>query len=460
MKSSNCYGIVLFPLPFHGHMTPMLHLANALHSKGFSITIIHTKFGAPNVESYPRFAFRSIDDGIRESRCSDENIMGLFDILVQKCKKLFEDCLSEVLNESDASCPIACLISDPMWLFPGEVVGRFNLKNLALRTGSFTASVVYNSVEILIQNGYYSAQEVTPNKPITEFPPLKVKDLPVLYGDTKQNYLSFFSDYAAAIRTSSGFICNSFDELEPAALSMIRQDIPIPNFPVGPIHKHSTTTATKKKDHVSISWLNKQPARSVIYVSYGSTASVSEADFLEIALGLAQSQQQFLWAVRPGLIRNSKWIDPLPDGFMETVSGRGCIVEWAPQREVLAHPAIGGFLSHCGWNSVLESVAEGVPLICLPCFADQMMNARCVSDLWRVGIRLESGPRKEEIAAAIRRLMVEEEGQEIKDRMTCLKEKADVAIQGGTSCQAMEKLVAYILSFASSKQCQCQCQCQ
>ncbi|KAL6128161.1 hypothetical protein ACLB2K_071517 [Fragaria x ananassa] len=117
----------------------------------------------------------------------------------------------------------------------------------------------------------------------------------------------------------------------------------------------------------------------------------------------------------------------------------GHIVKWAPQKEVLAHQAVGVFWTHNGWNSTLESICEGVPMICIPFFAEQMVNARYVSDVWKVGVRLELGIKREEIEAAIRRLMMEKEGEEIRDRVSKLKDMANICLkQGGPSYQALD----------------------
>ncbi|XP_021904070.1 UDP-glycosyltransferase 76B1-like [Carica papaya] len=142
-----------------------------------------------------------------------------------------------------------------------------------------------------------------------------------------------------------------------------------------------------------------------------------------MAWGLADSKQPFLWAVRPGLVDGSDWIEPLPDGFMEIVGGLGHIVKWAPQQEVLAHPATGAFWTRSGWNSTLESICAGVPMICQPNFGDQRINARYVSDVWRVGIHLEYKMERKEMERAIRRIMVEAEGEEIRARNQALKKK-------------------------------------
>lgn len=136
-------------------------------------------------------------------------------------------------------------------------------------------------------------------------------------------------------------------------------------------------------------WLDKQANNSVIYVSLGSLASMEAGEFAEMAWGLANSGQPFLWVVRPGSVGGSEWIELLPEGFKEATPETGCIVRWAPQKDVLAHRAVGGFWTHCGWNSTLESISEGVPMICRPCFGDQNVNARYLCHVWRVGLELE-----------------------------------------------------------------------
>ena len=193
---------------------------------------------------------------------------------------------------------------------------------------------------------------------------------------------------AKETKASSGIIWNSFEELEESALVRLHQDFPIPLFLVGPFQKYFPTSSSSllAHDQSSITWLDTQTPKSVIYVSFGSIAAMDEDEFLEIAWGLANSNQPFLWVVRPaGLVRGYEWLEPLPEGFLEMVCGRGHLVKWAPQQEVLAHPAIGGFWTHNGWNSTLEAVSEGVPMICLPYFGDQRVNARYVSQVWELG---------------------------------------------------------------------------
>lgn len=168
---------------------------------------------------------------------------------------------------------------------------------------------------------------------------------------------------------------------------------------------------------------------------------------MEIAWGLANTNQPFLWVVRPGLLQRSEWLEKLPQGYLEALDGKGHIVKWAPQKKVLAHPAVGLFWTHNGWNSTLESISEGVPMVCMPHFADQMVNARYVSDVWRVGLQLENGIKRDEIEKTIQKLMAEKEGEEIKDEMSMLKEKTNLSLrEGGSSYQSLDGLVNHILS--------------
>lgn len=169
-------------------------------------------------------------------------------------------------------------------------------------------------------------------------------------------------------------------------------------------------------------------------------------ELLEMAWGLANSKQPFLWVIRPGSVDDQEWNKLLPEGFMEAVEGNGYIVKWAPQKEVLAHGAVGGFWSHCGWNSTLESISEGVPMICKPMFGDQRVNARYVSHEWKIGIQLQNMFERGEIQRAIKRLMVDKEGEEMRQRAKDLKEMvADCIREGGSSYNSLNQLIELII---------------
>ncbi|KAL3833982.1 hypothetical protein ACJIZ3_008718 [Penstemon smallii] len=438
--------IIFFPLPLQGHINPMLQLANILHSIGFSITIIHTKLNSPNPTNYPHFTFHQILSEFDEY----SDILSLLTMLNEKCVEPFKQALSELLGDKSGD-PIGCLISDAILYFTSDVAKSFNLPRIVLRTGGVASFLTFAAFPVLLQKGYLPIQDSRLEEPIIELPPLRVKDLPVIKTSQPEKLYSLLHNMIQETKSSSGLIWNTFEELEQPSLTKLRQDFPIPIFPIGPFHKHiaSSSSSLIPEDQSSISWLDKQANSSVVYVSFGSIASIEEKDFLEIAQGLESSKHPFLWVVRPGLIRGADWLEPLPQDFLDLLNGRGHIVKWAPQVEVLVHRAVGAFWTHNGWNSTLESICEGVPMICMPCFTDQLVNARYVSDVWGVGLQLENGNlERGEIEKAIQKVMVEKEGEEIRERVLCLKEKASICLRpGGSSYESLKSLKNYISLF-------------
>ncbi|KAH9602470.1 hypothetical protein KSS87_001061 [Heliosperma pusillum] len=443
----NCR-ILMFPAPFQGHITPMMHLANLLYCKGFSITVIHSTYNPINPTNFPNMTFHSLDDGLCEaySKCPPTDSFKVLADMNSACKEPFRECISVILKDAAAETdqdPVTCLIADPMFLFAGVVADTFNLPRIALRTGSLSTCVVYNSFSSLCEKGYFPLDETKLDDPIPEFRPLKLRDFPA---ETRHHLLT---NVLNEIKTSQGIICNTFEELEDAFIARLEQIVPFPIFPIGPIHKYlpALQVSIWTEDQTSIAWLNTKAPKSVLYVSFGSVAAMSEAEFLEVAWGLADSEQPFLWVVRSGLIQGSDNSYPLPEGYEDIVSKRGLIVRWAPQAKVLSHPAVGGFWTHSGWNSTMESISEGVPMLCLPFFGDQPMNARYVSEEWKIGLQLEKGMKREYISKAIRKLMVEEEGKEMRNRITCLKEKADLCLtEGHSSYKYLDRLISYLLA--------------
>ncbi|KAF8021997.1 hypothetical protein BT93_G2202 [Corymbia citriodora subsp. variegata] len=452
MNQRNNHRLVLFPLPLQGHINPMLQLGQILHARGFSITILHTNFNSLDPSSHPHFAFRSIADGLDQSKASLSDIPGLISLLNTRCASPFEECMREMVSSPGGDAvPIACVISDTRFSFTCGVAERLKVRALMLRTGGATSLHVYSILPVLKEKGYFSIDGSRSEEAVKEFPPLQVRDIPGVNLQKPEMALQFFDNMIKVIKSSPGVIFNTFEELEHPALTSVREVLPVPDFVIGPFPKCCVTSSSSSllaEDRSCISWLDKQPLKSVIYVSFGSMAVVSEAEILEIALGLADSEQPFLWVVRPRSVRDPEWLQKLPCHFLEALERRGKIVKWAPQMEVLAHPAVGAFWTHNGWNSTLESISEGVPMLCMPCFSDQGVNARYVSDVWRVGVHLNGGLERENIARAIKRLLVEREGEEIRERALVLKEKASASgRQGGSSYQALDALISHILSF-------------
>ncbi|TVU39884.1 hypothetical protein EJB05_13328, partial [Eragrostis curvula] len=286
--------------------------------------------------------------------------------------------------------------------------------------------------------------------PVKELPPLRVRDLVYSGRSNHEMLCELIARATETVRKSAGLLINTFDALEARELQRINDELDTTLvLPIGPLHKltsKSTGSSLLNQDYSCIEWLDKHPSRSVLYVSFGSLASMNKNEFEEVAWGLANSGHPFLWVIRPGLVHGLD-DSQIPDEVKVAVEGRGKLIYWAPQQEVLAHHAVGGFWTHNGWNSTLESISEGIPMICRPKFTDQMMNARYVEEVWGVGFELEGELERGKVEMAIRKLMLERDGDEMRERAKKLKKKVAECLKvGGSSRTAIDKLVHFIHS--------------
>jgi hypothetical protein len=192
-----------------------------------------------------------------------------------------------------------------------------------------------------------------------------------------------------------------------------------------------------------VKWLDGQEPCSVIYVCFGSITVMSDEELLEFAWGLEASRQPFLWAIRPDLLHGQSAV--LPCDFLEKVEGRSFFVSWAPQMRVLSHPSVGGFLTHSGWNSTLESICAGVPMISWPSFSEQLTNSRFVTEVWKIGLAINEIVKREHVEDMVERLMRGEEGRQMRKRVGELRDASMRAVgKGGSSYNNMEKFVQEI----------------
>lgn len=299
--------------------------------------------------------------------------------------------------------------------------------------------------------GTNSADSLILEEPVPHLYPIRYKELVHFIGSfgNFKGLVKLSEIIISKVRRASAVILNCLEQMERHSLAQFQCEYPqVPSFAIGPLHKIAPTISTSllSEDIDCMHWLDSQPKNSVIYVSIGSLVTMETSELTEMAWGLASSEQPFLWVIRPGSIVGSQWIEHLPEGFKETVGERGCIVKWAPQKEVLAHDSVGVFLSHCGWNSTLESICEGVPIICRPKFSDQFANARYLSHVWKVGLELEDVLNRENIEKTVKRLMQEPEGEEMRQRAAAFKEMAQVAIAKGGTSYSLNSLVEFLLS--------------
>lgn len=172
---------------------------------------------------------------------------------------------------------------------------------------------------------------------------------------------------------------------------------------------------------------------------------MSKDELKEFAWGLANSGETFLWIIRPDLVAGDTAV--LPPEFTEETKKRGMLANWCPQEEVLQHPAIGGFLTHSGWNSTFESIVGGVPMICWPFFAEQQTNCRYCCKHWGIGMEIDSNVRREEIENQVRELMNGEKGKEMREKAQEWKKLAteEAVVDSGSSYRNLKVLINKVL---------------
>ncbi|XP_022753812.1 UDP-glucose iridoid glucosyltransferase-like [Durio zibethinus] len=435
--------LVLVMFPFQGHITPMLQLAAILHSQGFSITIVHPEVNSPNPSNHPEFTFIPIPDKLTESEISDRDLANFALRVNNNCAAPFQECMKRIMHQKDSHDHISSILYDTFMYCAQTVADDLSLPGISVRTSVAASLLLYPVLPHLDRKDSFSANEVP------EFQSLQLQQNRALLSQNSTDAVTEVRvAFTNGVKSSSAIIVNTMDFLEQAVLSKIKEYFPAPIFTVGPFHKLAQTicSSLRTEDANCISWLNKQAPKSVIYVSFGSLASIDEQELIETAWGLADSKQPFLWVVRPGLIRGSEWIESLPNGLQESVGERGYISKWVPQKEVLAHAAVGGFWSHCGWNSTIESICEGVPMLCKPFFGDQFLNSNYICQVWKIGLKLQDTFERGNIEAAIKRLMVDMEGEEMRKNAMDLKEKAELRLsQGGSSWSSLNEFTKQIL---------------
>lgn len=240
-------------------------------------------------------------------------------------------------------------------------------------------------------------------------------------------------------------LSNTVQELELDTISALKTKTPFysigPIFPTGFAKSLVPTSLWSESDCTQ--WLDTNPIGSVLYVSFGSYAHVTKNDLVEIATGLSLSKVSFVWVLRADIV-SSEDPNPLPEGFREEISDRSMIIPWCCQIQVLAHPSIGGFLTHCGWNSVIESMWAEVPMLCCPLYTDQFTNRKLVVDDWKIGINLCDKKKimREEVSRNVGRLMREKIGEDCRREIKDVKMELENALRpDGSSGMNLDQFV-------------------
>ncbi|KAL6845606.1 hypothetical protein ACP4OV_025101 [Aristida adscensionis] len=285
-------------------------------------------------------------------------------------------------------------------------------------------------------------------------PPIPADHLPAACLDRDSISSTLFLALSEQLCNSQGVIVNSFRSLEPRAAAAVAAGLCTPpGLRTPPLHCIGPLVITSGDEagasrHECLAWLDGQPEASVVFLCFGSMGRFSAAQTRQVARGLEMSGQRFLWVVRRPPGEDDGDLDVLlPEGFLDRTKGRGLVVTpWAPQREVLAHGAVGGFLTHCGWNSVLEAVVGGVPMLAWPMYAEQLMNKVFLVEEMRLAVAVEGYDKElvkdEEVAAKVRWLMESDGGRELRERATAAMRQAEEALSDdGESKAALLELL-------------------
>ncbi|GLJ48519.1 hypothetical protein SUGI_1023760 [Cryptomeria japonica] len=456
---------LLVPFAAQGHINPMMQLAMNLVSDGFLVTFVNNEYNqsrmleskktaklghANEVENNLRMV--CIPDGLPpDSNRADLSKLfsSLRDTLVSSLHKLIQD-----INETEAHI-VTCMIVDVSLFYALDVAKQYNISSAILAPISVACNAICSSASSLVSSGIVSCTgHPKVNDMIKSFPsmaPLHSTLFPWMFGSEAEKEKQFESlmDLEKALE-ADWILFNSFNLLEESAIKEYPQK-GVVVCPIGPLISLNILEGKSRGPHKAalwaedvecLDWLDRQAPQSVIYAAFGSLTLLNEKQLQELASGLEATGRPFLWVVRFDLMDGTT--GALPSGFVERVGDRGCFVSWAPQLSVLSHAAIACFVTHCGWNSTLESISMGVPMLSWPYFADQFINCSYIVNEWKIGFQLTGNTEgiieKREIQDAVERLLVGEEGCEIKNRVSLLKDGARAAVREGGSSYVNYKL--------------------
>ncbi|VFQ85544.1 unnamed protein product [Cuscuta campestris] len=467
---------VCIPYPAQGHINPMLQLAKILHHHGFHITFVNTEFnhrrllrsrGPDSLRGLPSFRFETIPDGLPPTESdATQDVPSLCASTTTTCLGPFRELLARLNRNSDAP-PVSCVVSDGVMSFTLAAAEEIGVPDVFFWTTSVGGFLGYMQYPELIRRGYVPLKDescLTNGYLETELDWIKgmkdirLRELPTFFRTTDPDdiMLNFVLQETGRARKCSAILFNTFDDLEGEALAALQPGLP-PLYAVGPLHLiqekvvadggvRSLASNLWKEDGACLDWLGAFAPGSVVYVNFGSIAVMTPAQLSEFAWGLANSGRPFLWVLRPDVVAGES--AALPPEIVEETRGRGMISGWCPQDRVLAHPAVGGFLTHSGWNSTLESICNGVPMLCWPFFAEQTTNSRLSCAEWGVGMEIDGDVRREVVEGLVRELMEGEKGKEMKRKAMEWKKLAQEAatVPTGSSAINIQKLINHHLS--------------
>ncbi|KAJ4828618.1 hypothetical protein Tsubulata_041751 [Turnera subulata] len=462
--------IALLPSPGMGHLIPLVELAKRLvHQHNFNIDFLVPTDGAPSKAQ--RAVLESLPPSINSIFLPPVDLSDLpegtsIETTITLTIARSAPSLREIFKTVLAKARVVALVVDLFGTDAFDVAREFNILPYIFFPSTAMALSLFFYLPKLDEMVSCEYREMKEPVRIPGCIPVYGKDLLDPVQDRKNEAYKAVLRQTKRYRLAEGIMVNSFLELEGGAIKSLQGRVDYqpgipPVYPVGPLVNMGSKGGNKGNDQGSdkcLKWLDDQPHGSVLYVSFGSGGTLSCEQINELALGLEMSEQRFLWVVRSpnDSVANATFfsldtqkdpLDFLPKGFLDRTKGKGLVVpSWAPQAQVLSHDSTAGFLTHCGWNSTLESVVNGVPLIAWPLYAEQKMNAVMLTEDIKVALRPKARGKdgvidREEIAHVVRSLMEGEDGKKVRNKMKDLKEAAAKALsEDGSSAKALSEL--------------------
>ncbi|KAF5192303.1 Udp-glycosyltransferase 85a8 [Thalictrum thalictroides] len=471
-NNSNKPHAVLFPFPFQSHINAMLKLAKLLHCKGFQITFVNTEFnhqkllnsrGPDSLKGFRDFSFETIPDGLISP--SDVNaiqeIPALWQSITSNCLVPLRNLITRLNNASASGDPsVSCIVADALLSATlVEVAEEFAIPGVLLWSMSASVLMSYLYYQDIAENVLFPLKEEIKehiNMPINLIPgmrDIRLRDLPSFFWDGKDFLNDLALEAVKRFGEASAIIITTFDALEREVIIAMKSLLPgictigplqLLEQPIPNNQLRSLKSNLWKEDSNCLKWLDSKQPNSVVYVNFGSTTVMSSQQLIEFAWGLANSKHPFLWVIRPDLVIGEAAV--LPAEFTEETADRGIISGWCPQEQVLCHSSTAGFLTHSGWNSTMDTICGGVPILSWPFFGDQTMNCRCACVHWGIGMEIDNNVKRDEVEVIVRELMEGEKGKRMMEKAMEWKKSAEEATKpGGSSYVNLDKLIKDVL---------------
>ncbi|XP_015879807.3 UDP-glycosyltransferase 83A1 [Ziziphus jujuba] len=439
--ASTSHHVLVIPFPVQGHVNPLMLFSHKLALQGFKVSFLNTDFNHKRVLSAmalcddgkspvgsKNISLVSIPDGL--SPDDDRTDMALLcEAILDNMPAKLEELLTNfnALSDGDDDKKITCVIADGNMGWAMEVATKMGIRGAIFWPAAAATFVMELNIQRMINEGLIDSSGFQTNKKqklhlSQGLPAMDASNFPwSCTGDStsQKTIFHYVERFVEASKLTDWWLFNTAYDVEPAAISLYPRILPI-----GPLLASQSLGELGaqfwREDHSCLNWLDKQKPSSVIYVSFGSLTVHDETQINALALGLELTGRPFLWVVRPGMIKSRN--DSNPNGFLKS---RGKIVSWVPQQKVLSHPAIACFVSHCGWNSTLEGLSNGLPFLCWPYFVDQFFNMSYICDIWKVGLGFERNEKGiisgEEVKKKVEQVLGDES---IRARSLQLKELA------------------------------------